>query len=105
MLADEIETVVNKLLYLKKHMHFSEIDILPEFNQFKTENKHFYEMILSSDMDINIYRQMMKMKRKLESGEDQYSVDVKFGKYMAEKFIDPVVKNIPEKAEKAEKQD
>jgi len=46
---------------------------------------------------MNIYRQMMKMKRKLESGEDQYSVDVKFGKYMAEKFVDPVVKNIPKK--------
>ena len=97
MLAVEIEEVVNKLLYLKKHMSVSEINELEEFKQFKEENKLFYEMILSEDMDMNIYRQMMKMKRKLESGEDQYSVDVKFGKYMAEKFVDPVVKNIPEK--------
>ena len=99
MLADEIEEVVNKLLYLKKHMHASEINEIEEFKQFKEENKLFYEMILSEDLDMNIYRQMMKMKRRLESGEDQYSVDVKFGKYMAEKFVDPVVKNIPVKKE------
>jgi hypothetical protein len=73
------------------------INEIEEFKQFKEENKLFYETILSENMDMNIYRQMMKMKRKLESGEDQYSVDVKFGKYMAEKFVDPVVKNIPKK--------
>ena len=97
MLAVEIEETVNKLLYLKKHMSISEINEIEEFKHFKEENKLFYEMILSDDMDMNIYRQMLKMKRRLERGEDQYSVDVKFGKYMAEKFVDPVVKNIPEK--------
>ena len=96
MLAIEIEEVVNKLLYLKKHISIEQINELEEFKQFKEENKIFYEMILNDNMDMGIYRQMMKMKRKLESGEDQYSVDVKFGKYMAEKFVDPVVKNIPE---------
>ena len=99
MLAVEIEETVNKLMYLKKHISIEQINELEEFKQFKEENKLFYEMILSEDMDMNIYRQMMKMKRKLESGEDQYSVDVKFGKYMAEKFVDPVVKNIPVKKE------
>ena len=99
MLAVEIEEIVNKLLYLKKHISIEQINELEEFKQFKEENKLFYETILSEDMDMNIYRQMMKMKRKLESGEDQYSVDVKFGKYMAEKFVDPVVKNIPVKKE------
>jgi nicotinate-nucleotide pyrophosphorylase len=93
MLAIEIEETVNKLLYLKKHMSIEQINELEEFNQFKEENKLFYEIVLSDNMDMDIYRQMMKMKRKLESGEDQYSVDVKFGKYMAEKFVDPIVKN------------
>jgi hypothetical protein len=96
MLAVEIEEVVNKLLYLKKHISIEQINELEEFKQFKEDNKIFYEIVLSDNMDMDIYRQMLKMKRKLESGEDQYSVDVKFGKYMAEKFIDPVVKNIPE---------
>jgi len=96
MLAIEIEETVNKLLYLKKHISIEQINELEEFKQFKEDNKIFYEMILNDNMDMDIYRQMLKMKRKLESGEDQYSVDVKFGKYMAEKFIDPVVKNIPE---------
>ena len=93
MLAVQIEETVNKLLYLKKHISIEQINELEEFKPFKEENKIFYEMILNDNMDMDIYRQMMKMKRKLESGEDQYSVDVKFGKYMAEKFIDPVVKN------------
>lgn len=92
MLAVEIEEIVNKLQELKKTLTVEEINELPEFKQFKEENKYFYEMILTENMDMNIYKQMMKMKRRLENGEDQYSVDVKFGKYMAEKFIDPVVK-------------
>jgi hypothetical protein len=96
MLAVQIEETVNKLLYLKKHISIEQINELEEFKQFKEDNKIFYEMILNDNMDMDIYRQMLKMKRKLESGEDQYSVDVKFGKYMAEKFVDPVVKNIPE---------
>ena len=95
MLANEIEIVVNKLIVLKKTMTIEQINELSEFKQFREDNKHFYEMVLSDDMDMAIYNQMLKMKRRLEKGEDQYSVDVKFGKYMAEKFIDPVVKNIP----------
>jgi hypothetical protein len=93
MLSAEIELIVNKLLELKKTHTFSEIDSNPEFNSFKQANKLLYETVLSDTMDISIFKQMMKMKRKLEDGEDQYSVDVKFGKYMAEKFIDPVVNN------------
>ena len=95
MLASEIEVIVNELMVLRKTMDIESINELPKYKQFREENKHFYEMILSGDMDMNIYRQMLKMKRKLERGEDQYSVDVKFGKYMAEKFIDPVVKDVP----------
>lgn len=91
MLSSEIEEVVNKLLSLKKIKSISEINELTEFDTFKKENKLLYETVLSDNMDIPIFKQMMKMKRKLEDGEDQYSVDVKFGKYMAEKFIDPIV--------------
>jgi hypothetical protein len=42
-------------------------------------------------MDLGIFNQMMAMKRRVEGGEDQYSVDVRFGKFMAEKYIDPLV--------------
>ena len=54
-----------------------------------------YEMTLSDEMDLNIFKQMMSMKRKIEFGEDQYSVDVKVGQMMAEKYLDPIVKNLP----------
>ncbi len=92
MNANEIETIVNKLLELKKKISLQEIDIMPEFNDFKLKNKLLYETVLSDNMDISVFKKMMQMKRKLEGGEDQYSVDVKFGKYMAEKYIDPIIK-------------
>ena len=90
MKADEIEAVVQRLMLLKNEFSVLDIDKMPEFDDFKKENKLFYDTILSDDMDILIFKQMMKMKRKLENGEEQYSVDVKFGKFMAEKYIDPV---------------
>ena len=46
--------------------------------------------ISQEGVDFNIFKEMMKMKRRLESGEEQYSVDVRFGKFMAEKYIDPL---------------
>ena len=93
MKSDQIESIVNKLLSLKKEKSFTEIDSMNDFEEFKKNNKLLYETVLSDDMNIPIFKQMMKMKRKLEDGEDQYSVDVKFGKFMAEKFIDPIVNN------------
>jgi len=92
MNADKIEEIVNELLELKKTKTHEEINELEKFSDFKSKNKVFYEVILSSDMDITIFREMMRMKRRLEAGEDQYSVDVKFGEFMAGKYIDPVIK-------------
>jgi hypothetical protein len=92
MNADKIEEIVNELLELKKTKTREEINELEKFSDFKSKNKVFYEVILSSDMDISIFREMMRMKRRLEAGEDQYSVDVKFGEFMAGKYIDPVIK-------------
>jgi len=92
MKASEIEAIVDKLLELKKTTPREVIDTLPEFSDFKTGNRHFYEMVLNEiPFDVSIYKQMMSMKRKLEEGEDQYSVDVKFGEFMAEKYINPFI--------------
>jgi hypothetical protein len=57
----------------------------------------FYETILNGQFEPTIFKEMMKMKRRLESGEDQYSVDVRFGQFMASKYIDPVSKNFKPK--------
>ena len=92
MNADQIEEIVNELLELKKTKTQQEIDQIEKFADFKSKNKVFYGVILSSDMDVSIFREMMKMKRRLEAGEDSYSVDVKFGEFMAGKYIDPVIK-------------
>ena len=40
---------------------------------------------------MEIFKEMTQMKRRLEQGDDQYSVDVNFGKFMADKFVNPVV--------------
>jgi hypothetical protein len=55
-----------------------------------------YDMIVKeNDFNEEIFKELIRMKRRLESGEDQYSVDVKFGKFMAEKYIEPVLPEIP----------
>jgi len=92
MNADQIEEIVNELLELKKTFSRGDIDQMEKFDNFKTRNRTFYDVILSPEMDLNVFRQMMKMKRRLEAGEDQYSVDVRFGEFMAVKYIDPVIK-------------
>ena len=91
--ADQIEAIVEQINVLKKDHTIEQINQMDSFNDFRTKNKLFYEMIVSPQgMDPLIFKEMMKMKRRLESGEDQYSVDVRFGKFMAEKYIDPVIK-------------
>jgi hypothetical protein len=90
MNADEIENIVAKLLELKDTQSREELDNL--FVDFRTRNRVFYETILSGQFEPVIFKEMMKRKREIESGKDQYSVDVKFGQYMAEKYIDPVIK-------------
>jgi hypothetical protein len=89
--AEEIEKIVNELLELKKTKTRLEIDLLPEYSTFRESQKMFYNVVLSEEMDLGIFNQMMAMKRRVEGGEDQYSVDVRFGKFMAEKYIDPLV--------------
>jgi hypothetical protein len=90
--ADQIESIIAKLKILKE-THTLEDKVFEEFNEFKLKNRLLYDMVLSSDgIDETIFKEMMRMKRRLENGEDQYSVDVRFGKYMAGKYIDPVVK-------------
>jgi hypothetical protein len=90
--ATQIEEIVEKLVELKKTHTLEQINELEEFVEFRTKNRVFYETIFSVDgLDRTIFKEMMKMKRRLEAGEDQYSVDVKFGRYMASKYIDPVI--------------
>ena len=91
--ANDIEEITAKITQLKKTHTDTEITDLEEFLDFRTNNRMFFELILSeSNIQKNvIFKQMMKMKRELESGKDQYSVDVKFGQFMADKYISPVI--------------
>jgi hypothetical protein len=88
--TDDIETMVYNILDSKANGTFDE----KEFILLKTELPSLYEMVISEDMDLNIFKHFIKMKRKLDSGEDSYKVDVKVGEFMAERYIDPVVKKL-----------
>ena len=91
--ADQIEQMVEELTKLKTMHNLEELNNMPEFLDFKTQNRIFYEMIISNEgVNQVVFKEMMKMKRKLEAGEEQYSVDVKFGQFMSTKYIDPVIK-------------
>ncbi len=91
--ADEVEAIVKKLTVLKETHTLEQVNQLEEFVPFRTQNRMLYEMVLSKEgINDKIFKEMMKMKRRLESGEDQYSVDVRFGQYMANEYIDPVIK-------------
>ena len=93
--AEQIEQIVEELTKLKANHTVEELNAMTEFLDFKTQNRIFYEMIIS-DEGVNqvVFKEMMKMKRKLEEGEEQYNVDVKFGQFMSTKYIDPVIKKI-----------
>ena len=96
MNADEIEEIVAKLLKLKRENKSKEyIDSLSEFKGLRDFNKALYELILAGEYNDEIFKKMMEYKRKLENGEDKFAVDVKFGYFMSEKYIDPVIKNTP----------
>ena len=95
MSADTIEKTVSELLNLKESVTKVELDI--QFLEFRTKNRMFYEAILNNEFEPTIFKEMMKRKRELESGKDQYSVDVKFGQYMSDKYIAPVLSKAEKK--------
>ena len=93
MRTSEIEEVVNALLKLKAEGKSKDfIDSLSDFSKFRTTNKIFYDTIIDGDFNPEIFKKMMSLKRKIDDGGDSYEADVKFGKFMAEKYIDPVIK-------------
>jgi hypothetical protein len=87
MLASEIESIVNELLQLKKEYSIDYINTLQQFSDFRKDQRLLYEMVLSDSFDQTIFNLMMENKRKIENGADQYSIDVSFGQYMADRYI------------------
>ena len=90
MNADQIEQIVSELLAVKQTISRQELDNI--YFEFRTSHRLFYETILDGGFEPVIFKEMMKRKRELESGRDSYSVDVKFGQFMSDRYIDPVIK-------------
>ncbi len=87
--ADYIE----KMVKLAKIYHFEgkSFDESPELAEFGKKHQMLLNTIKDSTFNEEIFKQMMKCKRQLENGVNPYSVDVKFGTFMKEKYIDPVL--------------
>ena len=61
---------------------------------FKEQNRILFDVIFDGQYDDAIFKKMMKLKRSIEEGlVDSYKADVKFGTFMKELYIDPVIKN------------
>jgi len=88
--ADQLERDVYRLLNAIKHQTISQIENSPDFDKFRKDNKIMYDMIIDNDFNEEIFKEMLRMKRRLEAGEDQYSVDVRFGQFMADRYLTPV---------------
>ena len=95
MKASEIIKVTNSILADLKNSCFDPLK--DEYYAFKQEHKSLYEIVISPDFNMEIFIQMMTLKNRLEAGEDSYKIDVELGQYMAERYIDPVVKKIEKK--------
>ena len=101
MNADDIEKIVEELL-LAKDIYPKEV-LDQRYLEFRTKNRMFYETILNNEFDYLIFEQMMKAKRQLESGRDQFSVDKQFGQFMADRYVTPALKKA-EQVKNEEKQ-
>lgn len=95
MKADDIEKIVKELLLSKDVFPREELD--KRYLDFRTSNRMFYETILNGEFDNLIFEQMMKAKRKLELGQDQFSVDQEFGQFMADRYVTPALKKANKK--------
>ncbi len=97
MNADDIEKIVEELL-LAKDIYPKEV-LDQRYLEFRTKNRMFYETILNNEFDYLIFEQMMKAKRQLESGRDQFSVDKQFGQFMADRYVTPALKKADQEKE------
>jgi hypothetical protein len=69
-----------------------------DYISLKNFNKSLYELAIDKDnFDQEIFDNMVYFLSLRETGADAYETDVKVGKFMAARYIDPVVKNIPPK--------
>jgi hypothetical protein len=89
MKAELIEKYVAELRMDMKILSVEDINKMDKYFTFKNDpnTKMLYEIIIKGDFNKGIFKEMMRMKRRLEDGEDQYSVDVRFGQFMADKYL------------------
>ena len=72
--ADQIEEIVKNILTDMLENVLTKEKLDEKYLEFRTKNRMFYETILTGGFDPVIFNEMMKSKRKLESGVDQYCV-------------------------------
>jgi hypothetical protein len=68
------------------------------YTEFKEKSKILYEMTVNEQsFNQEIFDKFIGYLKRIENGEDPYGVDVEVGKFMATKYIDPVVDKLNNK--------
>ena len=65
------------------------------YTEFREKSRILYEMTINDEsFNQEIFDKFVGYLKRIENGEDSYGVDVEVGKYMAQKYIDPVVEKL-----------
>jgi len=96
MKADEIKSTVDEIRKLRKEKpKMSEDAFKTKYETLFKENPALFKMAVSDEFDTRIFNKLIELRKKIEDNScTQYDMDVEFGKFMAGKFIDPVIKPI-----------
>jgi len=94
MKSDELKLVIKNMRNDLSNGTFDEKNYL----SFKEKSKILYDMVIDPEsFNQEIFDKFMGYLKRLENGEDPYGVDVEVGRFMAKKYVDPVVSKLPPK--------
>jgi hypothetical protein len=92
MKSDELKSVVQNMRQDISNGTFDENN----YTEFKAKSKILYDMVINPEsFNQEIFDKFMGYLKRLENGEDPYGVDIEVGKFMAKKYVDPVVSKLP----------
>ena len=94
MKSDQLKSTVDNMRNDLANGTFDENN----YTEFKNKSKILYDMVIDpASFNQEIFDKFVGYLKRVEKGEDPYGVDVEVGKFMAKKYIDPIVSKLPPK--------
>jgi hypothetical protein len=99
-LDEKLETVQEILILRRKYFEQVEenkdniekfiISLKNKYDDFKTENKNIFNLTVQGHMDINKFKFMINMKKKVLSNQiSEHDASVKVGEKLVNEFVKP----------------